>query len=346
MKMDELELKYIRSLRKARKRCLYPNCEENAISSHLLQKNGVLSKIAVAGKFIEYAPATPYKRDQFSLTGLTKNLMFTFKGFCSEHDNKIFYEIEIERCDFTELRNQILTSYRALSNDVWATGLVNNYFDKLLSDRNFSSESKSYYWKEKVRNLLRFKDLNHFKFLMEKELFVSPKNLTDSIFRFHRFELPNVQIATATAFGPAFYKDLNYKRIDSLDPFLESYVPVSKPVFFNLIPQENSTIFLIGYLKSNDLTNIIPVDKIDQFSENEILRLISQCLIKTETWGMSQAFFEKLKKSGKINQYHQIRDKWLANSIEFSNRIISNNNHIPSNFNLFRIEGCEVLGKR
>ncbi len=337
LKQDALEQKYINAARKAKRKCFYPVCPNYAINSHILQENGILNQIAINGKFMEYARATPFRRDGFVSTGVNASDMFTFNGFCSTHDASIFNEVENCQSDFVEPRHQLLFAYRGLLNELFKTQVVTDYFNKVFQDKNISYQRKEGYKKTRAKRLLALKETQYYKMLIEKELF---DGVTNSNFKFYRFELPKIEIATSTIYGRAFHKTLDYDETFNLNPFSDEYIPVFKPVFINLIPREKSLLIVLGYVITTDAIESIPTNKISSLRENEILKLLSRILIKIETWGMSQSLHDKLKSQGKLAQYFMIRDKWISTSFNHPHPF-----DVPDDFNLFKIQPSEILGK-
>ncbi len=335
-KQDALELKHKKAARQATRLCYYPQCTNKAIKSHILQENGILNQIADNGKFIEYAPETPFRQDGFYPAGVNASNMFTFNGFCSEHDNSIFKEIENGKTDFLKQHEQLLFAYRGLVNDLFKAEVVTDYFNKVFLDKNISDKRKEFYKVTRARRLFSKKDLQHYKMLIEKELW---NGIATSNFTFYRFELPRIEIATSTIYGGAFYRTLDYNKISKLNPLSNEYIPVSKPIFINLIPRDNSLLMVLGHVISLTSIESIPVSKIPYLQQNEVLKLLSKILAKTETWGMSKALYDKWKLQGKIKKYFDFRHKWLAGSIQiippsgFINFNIFSN---PNDFNLFR----------
>ena len=97
------------SFDKIRSKCLYPNCNEDAIYSHSIQENGILDNlednIEKAGRkvySIEDYPDIDFKEKHIStflrakrkLRSFGKNDASGLYMFCSKHDKEIFRDIE------------------------------------------------------------------------------------------------------------------------------------------------------------------------------------------------------------------------------------------------------------
>lgn len=98
--------------------CLEPTCDKEAINSHLLQRNGILSTITEKGHLIEIRPIDlfKWKKNQpmleFKLIGI--NSAISLPLFCNYHDSSLFKNIESRTISFYLYENQLLFSYRTL----------------------------------------------------------------------------------------------------------------------------------------------------------------------------------------------------------------------------------------
>ena len=116
------------------RKCFEINCESFAIESHLLQKNGIIDRIAEDRHVYEFTYSTfstPYHL-KFHRRGINK--VFAFKGFCPDHDNQIFAPIEKTDFDLTSNYNQLLFAYRTLVNEYRKKEIVIEYYTTLLKD--------------------------------------------------------------------------------------------------------------------------------------------------------------------------------------------------------------------
>ncbi len=193
-------------------------------------------------------------------------------------------------------------------NDLFKAEVVTDYFNRVFLDKNISYQRKEFYKITRARRLLAKKDLQHYKMLIEKELWADTRT---SNFKFYRFELPKIEIATSAIYGGAFYRTLDYNEIFNLKPLSGEYIPVSKPIFINLIPRENSLLMILGHAIAVDSIESIPVSKIPTLHQTEVFKLLSRILAKIETWGMSKALHSKWKSEGKMDQFFTFRHKMV-----------------------------------
>ena len=103
---------------KKNKKCLYPGCESMPIRSHSIQMKK-LRLIAPDGMLItrnkSIGQHSGYKFFKFSMEKIGKKTASTFKGFCREHDSKLFFPIENEDYENTNLQN-FLFAYRSIAH--------------------------------------------------------------------------------------------------------------------------------------------------------------------------------------------------------------------------------------
>ena len=110
-------------LRKCSEKCLYPSCNESAIRSHAVQKNGWLSSIAennhvigvqrqITGSLFKSSPESP-PEPQIVKIGL--NEASTFWGYCNAHDTQLFDCIERQPLCKDDIKQVMALHLRAIS---------------------------------------------------------------------------------------------------------------------------------------------------------------------------------------------------------------------------------------
>ena len=98
-----------------------PHCTNPAINSHLLQRHGVLSHIVEKGHLYEIGREDFYKWDENSPIKIKKvglQQAISFPLFCNKHDTELFAPIEGDLIDFEDYRSQLLFSYRGLCSEI------------------------------------------------------------------------------------------------------------------------------------------------------------------------------------------------------------------------------------
>lgn len=81
-------------------RCLFPNCEEESIYSHSIQRAAIEDALSVDGHIYtlkqSFIPVIKRKSssEPLGIVPIGVNKAGTFKGYCSIHDNALFYKAE------------------------------------------------------------------------------------------------------------------------------------------------------------------------------------------------------------------------------------------------------------
>ena len=84
--------------------CMYCGCNDFAINSHLLMRNGILKYVVEEGHLYELRSDAPeaFKIEKlpisFKKVGINRSISFPL--FCNEHDTSVFIEIEKENVDY------------------------------------------------------------------------------------------------------------------------------------------------------------------------------------------------------------------------------------------------------
>ncbi|RZK25606.1 MAG: hypothetical protein EOO43_05065, partial [Flavobacterium sp.] len=112
-KLNAIIDKYYSKCQNKQRKCPVDGCNENAISSHLLQKNGIINHIAT-NQHVRQVSFDKFPTIKYKIKLIGVNQALTFKGFCSYHDSELFKSIEGLNIDFNQYRCQLLFTYRAL----------------------------------------------------------------------------------------------------------------------------------------------------------------------------------------------------------------------------------------
>ena len=166
-------------------------------------------------------------------------------------------------------------------NEIYKIEYNLKWYDKIFSDQSISVKSKNSYFR-KMGLFLQVIDLHYkSKELLEIEIFGLSNNEN---FIFSYREISKLDICSC-----ACYQMIENLPITNTDDFFNSYV------FFNLFPNGDKTILLVGVysgLKDNDAL----IKYLDNANEFELLKYISDTLIKhVETWIVSVDLYQKWK---------------------------------------------------
>lgn len=306
--------KYYQKVFDKQRVCCFPGCNEIAINSHILEKNGILKNIAENNHL--FCLETKYNHDdeivKFKKIGINKAL--TFKGFCNKHDNSIFKEIENgAEINYYDYKTQLLLSYRGISNelrkkeqDLEISNLIvkNEKFDDIIN-KKFINERKKFVE-------YGYRDINNYKIYLERNL----KNIRYHNFIFNVFEYPKIDVCTSAFFTKASLKKLAFDQ-------MKCAYTLPQAIIFTVIPTTTNLILILGYLKKfkNQLNNYIM--SFGNLSKPEQLKKISDfLLLNIETWVCSPNLYEnQLKKNENkiINIFlESMNDDWSEVKIEFN----------------------------
>lgn len=322
--MNKTEKQIINKLRlqvrSKSQRCYNPGCTNEAIRSHILQRNGILNKIADKNGYVYQLERTDLYRNttyQLKYSSIAGGDVLTFWGFCKSCDYSIFKEVELQVPDFDSYRHNLLFSYRALLKELYKIQYNLKYFKAIQSCKSISITTKESYEENIFRHEFVEKiDLN-LKHLMESELQFETKEHT---FHFSKYVLPNLHVATSAIYTPPQIELFNPSSLSS--DYMDAFFNRSRViVFFHLIPVDSGTIFILGHHKNSSRADSLVFSEFNDKSKIEAL--LSETLIKRiETWCISTSLFVKLKERGLDTRILQLKEENLGsmklNKIDFN----------------------------
>jgi hypothetical protein len=124
---DEIQMRrslYYKMRNSKFSRCLEPTmtCKNKAIRAHSIQNSRVLDLLSDNGHVTSFALKVDNNTGpQPTLELIGRNNASTFLGLCSEHDNKIFYDIDNEELDTTNAKHLFLLAYRSIYRELYTT---------------------------------------------------------------------------------------------------------------------------------------------------------------------------------------------------------------------------------
>lgn len=108
-----------KNARTKKHKCLL--CDEYAINSHLLQKNGILNFISYNNHIIQIKANDFFKADKEGIIDIKEigiNNAMSYPLFCNSHDTNVFAPIETEEHNLNSYRSHLLFSYRSLCAEI------------------------------------------------------------------------------------------------------------------------------------------------------------------------------------------------------------------------------------
>ena len=312
------ETVYSNSIRRKRK-CFVENCSLEAISSHLLQKNGLLSQISDKDKNLYQVKLFRYPIAKYVVKKVSANKALTFKGFCNNHDSELFKSIEDKNeIDFNDYNTQLLFSYRSVLKEYRDKEALVEFFREMFLKSISIILLKPY--SELFYNSLRaeISAQNTVGFIV-KSIQKNLNNIKENQFHFNVFELPKLEICASAIYSLESVGETN-RRLQLSDLEVK-HLPC---LIINIIPQKTKTILLIGYhTLSKDLCEKV-VKEYYEFDEKGLVKLVSDMLIRNfETWAFSSNIYEKkIKKREDI--FLDLMNNYIG-KMQFSNEKIDFN---------------------
>ncbi|ARV15359.1 hypothetical protein [Polaribacter sp. SA4-12] len=270
--------------------CYHPKCTEKSINSHILQKNGILSKIATDRHLYELK-INSFKETkmQFKRTGI--NDIFSFNCFCKKHDTELFKKIENNKIDFDDYESCLLFTLRTIYNEIWRKEVNIKMFDCLLQENPFQFNNP--YFLEYVRQeKLGLKDLK----LTESEIWKDLDKGTES-YVFENRKMTKIDLCLSAFYNYETTEELHKYRIK----FGKDMERVSE-IFINIFPYEDKSILLSGYNKKNESKVKGYFNTFFKENEKRVQRkLTNLMLFQCETWVVSEYLYNtKIKGIEKI----------------------------------------------
>lgn len=279
-------------------------CDNLAINSHLLQKNGILSHIQDKGHVKQLKFNDIYKSNEedgiiISNVGLKKAM--TYKVFCNSHDTEIFKEIESTEINLENYRTNILLTYRALCAEIIKKDISIEYINKI---KNASYFKLQFDFLKNIEftlneNLKSRKELIWYKNELENEI----SNEENENFVFKTFKLKHIPICASAIYSPAFEPHINkivFKNKERLD-----YISI------NLIPLKENLYLSLGYHKKQNnhwITDYI--NSWENVEDNEVTTKVTEIVsTKIENWAISPIYYDNIDK----NEINKFKRYWNEN---------------------------------
>lgn len=325
--MDKQQIKLINQLRKIRQRqfkqsrvCLTNGCTDKCINSHLLQRKGILSKIAVDNHFyilgqIDIYKATPFEPPaQFRRIGINEGMSLPL--FCNKHDTELFAEIETENCDVNDYKTQLLFSYRSLCGELRKKEIQADIYGEIVNNpilRTNTTQMEKIEWML-LGFLMGVNDLKFFKEEMEKDIYSENEQKR---FTFHTVvNEVDLDVCAAASYTPIQHDD--FFDTEQNKPYTT--------MFTSIFSKNNKTNMITGYHNKHKTNWMIQhLEKLQNIDMVKFEKMVSNILIKRcETWAISPRLYDKLTENKK---------KEII--LEFSQDLYSHDENLETKINIF-----------
>lgn len=290
--MEKEELKYeakiaklIRDVNNKSRTCFCASCNNLAIYSHVLQKNGFISSIAEEGHVYKHEYYFPDEKFRFKKVGI--NQVFTFKGFCSYHDDSLFKEIEKKNVNLNDYKTNLTFAYRVIAQEIVKKKIAIEVCEtKIHEGLGDVSNLKSNINAQK----LGIEDAIYTQKIIENNL--NTPNLKDFNVYFRYVEFLNVCASGVYTFETT-------KEINEM-PLEISKLPLTD-IFVNILPYCGKTFVSFVVLKTNSLNCNTYLSNKWKLSDELFVKFLSDVLLsQMENWIISPSFYEKIKKDENI----------------------------------------------
>lgn len=280
----------IKALKKSRK-CMYGSCQEFAIKSHVLQKNGILREISNQNHIIEHVASNPFETDtkgisDFKLIGI--NNAYSFKGFCSKHDTEIFAPIETnEQLDFNNPTQQALFCYRGLCQEIRRKEISLEQLNAIRKDFPVELleiiDALADGYKDGLENL------NYFKSELENSI----SNDEFSAFQFDTIKIPYIELCISV---PLNVGDIEIPEDNNYEKWRDNKVIPFTTSFINVFPKEGASYLITGYLKKHPCSWTKKfANKIKASKKKEIFKELSDLVtLRLEFWAISKEVYKSI----------------------------------------------------
>lgn len=304
------KLKSIRSrIYNKDEKCFVENCNQICIKSHVIQRSKFLLPISNAKQELLYVNNTsnyPAKLSSFEHRPISNIL--TFQGFCSQHDQMIFAEIEKSDIDFSNKKHLLLLNYRSICHELRKKLKIIELFNEIIKRQDeLKLENVEFFESSIIGYQLGIKDLKIYKVRAEKDL------VNDNIneFTFKVIDLDYQEIATTAIFGMG---TIGKKELLEMgDPNWINKLPPS--ILISVLPIRPTTKLVMAYLNEHDehfKQYIKNYPEIGNDFLNDIL------LQQIETWACSETFHANNIKQQEETVLEIMRNKGVFEPVEFN----------------------------
>lgn len=310
-----------RNSKNKNRKCMHENCNENAIKSHVLQKNGILKEISVKNHLFQFNNTSSFEieeKGKFELKRVGINDVYTFPGFCKNHDAKIFSPIENQKNINLETDLSIcLFSYRTLCQEIRRKEIALDIANGML-ETNYNIKLILYLTDFKNGLMNGIKNLNFFKREFEKLI-----NGQENNFIFKICEIPKIDICIS---GPLNIYDKENPLTETHNENLEVTNNTFTTSVLNIFPYKEKSFVMIAQHKDFECNWTNKVFNIFQTGNQKIILKLISDLVTTrfEFWCISPTLKESIEKE-KLTELFKI---WESEVLNFDFEI-------KNKFNLF-----------
>jgi hypothetical protein len=247
-----------------------------------MQKNGILSSISDDQHLWELS-VDHFKQEYIGFQRKGINKIYTFTGFCNNHDSSLFSKIETEGAiDFDDYESCLLFALRTAYNEIWLKEVVIKIQECIINDSGVDSNNAML--TETIRqNKLALKDMEFYTSSMWSDL---NNNTQSFVFEHREMEQQEICLNSIYTYDTSQeIMDYQYKYGKDMERPAE--------IFISYFPYTNKSVLLMGYHK-DDTTKVKSF--VNLFFKENIKktnrRLSSLIAFNCETWVCSNDFYK------------------------------------------------------
>lgn len=285
-------------------KCYFKHCNDLAIQSHILQRNGILNSLTdnshlyILRKFDFFNEKSTLKKE-----GLKRVLAYPL--FCQKHDEEIFQGIEKFTYNPNRYIIQLLFSYRTILAELRRKEIKLKYFQNALDSTRLTllnpEINKEYFANQVYSHGLGINDIDHYKAMVEAELFT---HLNKRNYEFQIFKYKPMGICVSGMFTPISETDATVHDPDN----------ILSNLIVNIFPHNNEQIVILGstiHLPNKWITNYI--NSWHSVKQTDVEMKISNLIAcHTDTWALSPSVAENNSNIEHLLSY------WDNNNANFS----------------------------
>lgn len=277
--------------------CIEYGCENHAINSHLLQRNGILNYVAENGKVVMIEPISIFGLNnqnspiEFKKIGIKEAL--SYDVFCSHHDVELFKEIEDGHFDSNNYRHCALFYYRTISAESRLKEIEIEKYEAMLDSEVFNefvpSLDMQLIYGQKLMMTYSRMEIDAYRSWIYDDLHNNTEN-----FIFESFEIP-INGIFASTISSLF---LTENELTSLD--------IPQYLFIQIIPKETNSLIMFGYHKQHKHVQYESyIERWRSVTKDNIGYMLTGLLIQSNQWGMSPSLYERLAPTN-IDKYKSL----------------------------------------
>ncbi|WP_157886984.1 hypothetical protein [Hymenobacter sp. PAMC 26628] len=303
--------------------CMYSGCNELAIKSYVLQKNGILRQISEDNHLIELKTTSlneVEKKGMFAFKKIGVNDAYTFSGFCARHDSLIFKPIEDENLvDFYNPLHQSLFAYRGLCQEIRRKEISIEWIDD--ASMKLDPFSRIQFISLQDGYKLGVKNLSFFKLRIEKT--IETEDFGEFIF--NTIEMDKIDLCVSVPLNIDEEEDSNPLNL-SYEEWKDNLKFPFSTSFINIFPYKQKSYFIGGYHKDYPCKwTKNKINKLNYLKNKKLRKELSDFIVlRLEFWVMSPGLFKKIPP--------RVMEKYMQT---FSKNIMSHKAKLKTDINLF-----------